>query len=148
MNRSHANQPAGAGDPSRDEAVSALFANLVIQSSNMALIFLGRLPHPETGKHETDLESARLFIDQLEMFEVKTRGNLNAEEQKLLTQNLTALRLAFVEAVDRQPAAPPVAKSAPAPAAPSPTPNPPPPPPPASPAPDEAESRKKFTKKY
>ena len=137
-------KPTGAGEPSREEMTTALFANLVIQNANMALMFLGRVPHPETGKAEVDLDAARLFIDQLEMLEVKTRGNLTSQEQHLLGQNLTALRLAFVEAAERPPA-PAEPKAAPAPAAPA---------GPAAPAAEpaqpaeEAESRKKFTKKY
>jgi hypothetical protein len=34
------------------------------------------------------------------MLEVKTKGNLSKEEDALLKQNLMALRLAFVEAVE------------------------------------------------
>lgn len=126
--------------PTRDEMLSALFANLVIQTTNLAMIFLGRVPHPETGKLETDLQSARLFIDQLEMLEAKTRGNLDAQERQLLAQNLTALRLAFVEATDRQPQ-PSRSPAAAKPAAPTPDAEP-------GNASDDAETRKKFTKKY
>ena len=90
--------PANA---SRGELMSALFAGMVIQQTNLALMLLGKIPHPETGKTLQDIESAKMFIDQLEMIEVKTRGNLDRQEEKLLKQSLTALRLAFVEAIDR-----------------------------------------------
>ena len=86
--------------PNTEEMHSALFAYLVMQQANMAMMLLGKTPHPETGQTIRDLESAKLFIDQLEMLEAKTKGNLNAEESKLLKQNLMALRLAFVEAAD------------------------------------------------
>lgn len=135
---------------SREEVISALFANLVIQQTNMAFMFLGRVPHPETGEVVQDFESAKFFIDQLEMIEAKTKGNLDKREEGLLKQSLTGLRMAFVEAVN--------AKG-------SPTENTISQPPassrekpvetaqPASPAPDikspaEDESRKKFSKKY
>jgi hypothetical protein len=144
---SNPNQPdTSAATPSSKEVTSAMFASLVIQQSNMASIFLGLVPHPETGKVERDLEHARYFIDQLEMIEVKTRGNLDKMEEGLLKQSLTSLRLAFVEAVSK-PAPTDVAeeKSAPASTAPSPT----------EPAVDSAttppaaeDSKKKFTKKY
>ena len=91
--------PANA---SREETLSALFAGMVIQQTNMALMLLGKMPHPETGKTLQDIESAKMFIDQLEMIEAKTRGNLDRQEEKLLKQSLTVLRLAFVEAIDRQ----------------------------------------------
>ncbi len=90
---------------SREEIMSALFANMIVQNTNMAFMFLGRMPHPETGELLQDLESARFFIDQLEMIEVKTRGNLDAREDQLLKQSLTSLRMAFVEAVSKPAAA-------------------------------------------
>ena len=87
---------AAAGEK---EMMSAMFASLVLQQTNMATIFLGLAPHPQTGKTAQDLEHAKYFIDQLEMLEAKTRGNLDKHEEGLLKQSLTSLRLAFVEAV-------------------------------------------------
>ena len=82
------------------------------------------------------------------MLAVKTKGNLDKREEQLLQQNLTALRMAFVETLrDQGAAATEPAKGAAGPSAmatgTSAHPNI------ASPAPDsEEESRKKFTKKY
>jgi len=112
-----------------------------------ALMLLGKAPHPETQNTMLDLDGAKMFIDQLEMLEVKTRGNLKADESKLLKQSLTALRLAFVQAIDSQ--SPSTAAEEPKePAAPA-------HPPETSSAPDQAstpgseeEARKKFSKKY
>jgi hypothetical protein len=87
-----------------NENLSALFLNLVLSQSSMALVLLGRTPHPQTGETLRELDSARMLIDQLEMLEVKTRGNLTAPEAALLKQSLTTLRLAFVEAVNEPPA--------------------------------------------
>ncbi len=128
--------------------MSGLFANMILQQTSMALMFLGKTPHPESGKMVNEPEAARMFIDQLEMLEVKTKGNLTAEESRLLQQSLMTVRMAFVEAVDKRgppPAAaeqtPPASETSKA-ATPDQT-----PPPAASPAPEE-EPRKKFTKKY
>ena len=99
----------------------------------MALMCLGHAPNPQTGATMRDLEAARMFIDQLEMIEVKTKGNLARDEEKLLQQSLMHLRLAFVEAVEH----PEPAKSAPAAEVPS-----------ATDAPSEEESSQRFTKKY
>src|SRR5438477_4403396 len=85
------------GEPTPEEIMSALFANLVIQNTNMALMFLGKVPHPQTGQPIKDLESAQMFIDQLEMLAYKTRGNLDNDEQQLLKQSLVSLRMSFVE---------------------------------------------------
>src|ERR1043165_9201891 len=96
------NEPKASSEhpPSRDEMMSALFAHLVMQQSNMAMMLMGKAPHPETGKPVRDLESAKLFIDLLEMLEAKTEGNLTKEEQNLLKQTLMAVRMGFVEAVE------------------------------------------------
>src|SRR3974377_2099135 len=77
---------------SPDEIRSALFAHLVVQQSSMALMLLGKTAHPETGKTVRDLDAAQYFIDQLEMLEFKTKGNLNPEEAGLLKQSLMAPR--------------------------------------------------------
>ena len=139
---------------SREEILSALFANMVIQQTNMAMMLMGKAAHPETGQFYHDVDSARMFIDQLEMLEVKTKGNLNKQEEGLLKQALAALHMAFVEAVDAPAPATsqkiepqpgkdqaPAAQASPAPEA---------KPPAAAPADAEAseESRKKFSKKY
>jgi len=131
---------------SPEEIMSALFANLVVQQTNMALMLLGRMPHPETGETVRDIESAKMFIDQLEMIEFKTRGNLDSREDKLLKQSLTALRMAFVEAIDSQEIEQPKATSTPS-AQTTQAPTPGKAGGSAGPT-GEEESRKKFTKKY
>jgi hypothetical protein len=140
---------------SREEIMSMLFANMVIQQTNMAMMLLGKVAHPESGEFIQDVEAAKMFIDQLAMLEAKTKGNLSKQEEQLMKQALAELRMAFVEAVN-SPAGhgtPAPAPSAPEvePTAPAATPPPAPearatPAPPGQPAPDE--SRKKFSKKY
>jgi hypothetical protein len=132
--------PTEAG---RDEILSALFGQLVLQQANMAMMLLGKVAHPESGEVVKDLDAARLFIDQLEMLEAKTKGNLNKQEASLLKQSLMSLRMAFVEAVDSpqtqagtKPAEPAAAPSA------GPTTEPS-----QAPSTDE-DHRKKFSKKY
>ena len=100
MSESQSTGPDLSG-ASRDQLMSARFAAMVLQQTNMASMLLGQAPHPETGQAMLDLDAARMFIDQLEMLETKTQGNLSAEESRLLSQSLTSLRLAFVEAADK-----------------------------------------------
>ena len=88
---------------SREEMMSALFAHMIIQNTNMALMLLGQVPHPESGEKLHDFDAAKMFIDQLEMLEVKTKGNLTRDEEKLLQQSLTHLRLTFVQSVENPP---------------------------------------------
>ena len=47
-----------------------------------------------------DLDLARHTIDLLAMLQEKTRGNLNFEEQRLLENSITLLRVRYVQAVD------------------------------------------------
>jgi hypothetical protein len=143
--------PHEVGDhASREEVLAALFANMVVQQTNMALLFLGKVPHPETGERIQDVNAARMFIDQLEMLEAKTKGNLDKREEGLLKQSLMTLRMAFVEAVERGPAASPQQESAPATGkvAPAAGAEEQKPSTPAGAPGEDAESRKKFTKKY
>ena len=135
-----------------EEMMAALFAQLVMQQANMAMMLLGKVPHPQTGKTFRDLEGARLFIDQLEMLEAKTRGNLNKDEETLLKQSLMSLRLAFVEAVEKPPQSAPAGGTAPA-EKPAAEPSTPPVKEASAPSadlgsPSDAESKKKFSKKY
>ena len=125
------------------DTLSARFAHLVVQQSSMAMMLLGKSPHPETGQTVRDLDAARFFIDQLEMLEHKTKGNLTQEEATLLKQSLMSLRLAFVESVNSPPPAQAGAEPAGAAASPAPDAGPKP-----AAAPSESESHKKFTKKY
>ena len=130
-------------EPSREEMHSALFAQLVMQQSNMALMLMGKVPHPESGQAVKDLEAARLFVDQLEMLETKTKGNLTKEEAGLLKQSLMSLRLAFVEAVESPKPQKESKVAEPSPPQPDPNQNA------AATSPsEEDEHRKKFSKKY
>jgi hypothetical protein len=88
-----------------ESMLSALFASMVMQQTNMALMLLGKVPSPETGKPVYDTDAAQMMIDQLAMLEVKTKGNLDEQESHLLRNSLMTLRMAFVEAIDRQPPA-------------------------------------------
>ncbi|HXT11144.1 MAG TPA: DUF1844 domain-containing protein [Candidatus Angelobacter sp.] len=91
------------GGISREEMMSALFAQLVVQQSNMAMLLMGKVPHPQTGQTVRDMDAARLFIDQLEMLEAKTKGNLTKDEDQLLKQSLMSLHMAFVDAANTPP---------------------------------------------
>ena len=80
---------------SREETLR--FLDMVSLFSTQAMIGLGKMVNPVTGKADKNLPAARLFIDTLEMLEHKTKGNLNSDETKLLQATLTDLRLMFVE---------------------------------------------------
>jgi hypothetical protein len=74
------------------------FIELVMMQAQQAAMFLGHVPNPQTGQPEVNLEFARMFIDQIEMLQEKTRGNLSNEETQMLNSVLSDLRLAFLQA--------------------------------------------------
>lgn len=73
------------------------FLDLVGLFSTQAMIGLGKIANPATGKAEKQLPAARAFIDMLEMLQRKTTGNLSPDETRLLQSTLTDLRVMFVE---------------------------------------------------
>ena len=127
------------------------FIEFVMMQAQQAAMFLGRIPNPQTGKPEVNLEIARMFIDQLEMIHEKTRGNLTSEESEILSRVLSDLQLTFVQASGTNTPAAATASAIPEVPASSPEPEPAlaaaAPEPASEPAPD-SETRKKFTKSY
>src|SRR5437773_8896324 len=126
------------------------FIEFVMMHAQNAALFLGQIPNPRTGEAEINLDLARMFIDQLEMIQEKTRSNLTNEEAMVLRNTLSNLQMAYVEASGAaqpqraaQSEAPKSAASQPAE---QPTSAAPEQPPPIASAESESESRKKFTK--
>ena len=76
----------------------SLFGILALSLCNAALVGLGEIPEPETGKAQKDLRVAKDNIDLLLMLQQKTKGNLTQEELELLESMLFDLRLKYVEA--------------------------------------------------
>jgi hypothetical protein len=74
------------------------FIEFVMMHAQNAALFLGQIPNPKTGQPEINLDLARMFIDQLEMIQEKTRGNLTNEEAMVLRNALSNLQMAYVEA--------------------------------------------------
>jgi len=88
---------AATAAPSRDEqAASAQFVNLIRNLAATAAANLGEMPNPFTGQVEVDLDGARQVIDLLQALQIKTRGNLSAEESRLLESLLYDLKMAVV----------------------------------------------------
>jgi Domain of unknown function (DUF1844) len=134
--------------------LSQRFIEFVVMHAQNAALFLGQIPNPRTGEAEVNLDLARMFIDQLAMIQEKTRGNLTSEEAKVLSNALSNLQMAYVEAsggAGPQGAPGPTTEQAEEPA-----PKPAEPPSagksetsePVASSEAETESRKKFTKSY
>ena len=73
------------------------FGTFLVGLSTQALMLLGDIPDPQTGKPELDLVGAQQLIDIIGMLERKTRGNLDREEAQLIEAVLYELRMKYVE---------------------------------------------------
>jgi hypothetical protein len=80
---------------------AALFLQLVLGLQQAAMVALGKLMNPMSGKLERSLEGARNTIDTLAAIEARTRGNLESDEQRVLTQVLTDLRMNYLDEVKK-----------------------------------------------
>ncbi|MBI3985391.1 MAG: DUF1844 domain-containing protein [Lentisphaerae bacterium] len=78
----------------------SLFINLVVMFATSTMQQLGKIINPVTGKTEINLESAQMTIDMLDMLEAKTRGNLDADEAKIINDSLASLKMNFVETAE------------------------------------------------
>jgi len=74
------------------------FSHFVMSLAETTLFHLGLIRIPGSDEPRKDIQAARQTIDLLALMEEKTRGNLTESEQKLLTETLFQLRMAFVEA--------------------------------------------------
>ena len=73
------------------------FATFVLSMSSSALVHLGEVPEPESGQVMENVLAAKQTIDILCMLESKTKGNLTAQEARLLRDMLFELRMKYVQ---------------------------------------------------
>jgi hypothetical protein len=94
---------AAASSAARSDAEAALepvsFSTFVLGLSTQALLHLGEIQSPLTGKTERDMAAAKHVIDILGILRDKTRNNLERAEEQLLETILYDLRLRYVELV-------------------------------------------------
>jgi len=74
------------------------FPAFVVSLAHTAAVHFGDVEDPVSGaRGEPNLPAAQQMIEVLSLLEVKTRGNLTAEERQLLEQILYELRMRYVE---------------------------------------------------
>ena len=73
------------------------FAALLTGFATQALMNLGAIRNPFSGKRDVDIAAARYTIDLLGILEEKCLGNLTEDEQKYMGSMLYDLRMRFVE---------------------------------------------------
>ncbi len=93
--RGSAEEPAPA--PELEALPAADFTSFLLSLGTSALFHLGLVAEPGAdAPAKPNLPVARHTIDTLELLELKTKGNLSAEESELLRTLLTDLRMRFV----------------------------------------------------
>jgi len=80
-----------------EEPVS--FSTFLLGLSTQALLHLGEIEDPTSGRVERDLGAAKHVIDILGILKDKTRSNLEPAETQLLDAVLYDLRMRYVELV-------------------------------------------------
>ena len=79
------------------EQFDVMFYQLILSLQQTAMVHLGKVMSPLSGKIDRNLPAAKQNIDLLETIQRKTKGNLTADEQKLLDHMLFELRMNYVE---------------------------------------------------
>ena len=77
-----------------------------------AMLHLGKMSNPSTGKTERNLVQAKMSVDILEMLSKKTKGNLDKDEEKFLANVLADAQLNYASEASK-PGDPPESKKAP-----------------------------------
>jgi len=80
-----------------DQLPEINFPTFIISLNASALVNLGAIEDPASGKKVKNLSVAKQTIDILSMLEEKTRGNLTEEEEKILKNILYDLRIIYVK---------------------------------------------------
>ncbi len=88
---------ADRGERRPGELPEADFKTLTGVLASQAIMGLGAVGDPKTGRVVVDLPAAKFSIDLLGVLEARTKGNLTEDEAKELTQILTELRARFVQ---------------------------------------------------
>lgn len=78
------------------QPLEANFSTLVLSVASSAAMSLGMAPDPATGKTHVDKKMAQFNIDLLEVLKEKSNNNRTDEEDKLLSQLISDLKMKFV----------------------------------------------------
>ena len=73
------------------------FKEYIAFLSTNALLGLGLVENPVTGKTEKNASLVRFTIEILDMLKEKTKGNLDDEEKKMLDATTANLKFQFLE---------------------------------------------------
>jgi len=81
------------------------FISFLADLVTTAQVYLEGIRNPETEEVVINLGLVKRIIDNIEMLEEKTKGNLTAPEANFLANTLYELRMGYVRAINSQAAA-------------------------------------------
>lgn len=94
---SAADSDCSCGDCGGEHCMPApTFTTFILSMASSAMVNLGEVPDPATGKQETSLVLAKHTIDIISMLQDKIMNGLDEEETRLLEGVLYELRMKFV----------------------------------------------------
>ena len=88
--------PVSPGGGESGGGMPVTFASFVISLGSSSLMLMGEQLDPQQPAMPVNLPQAKEIIDLLSVLDVKTKGNLNTEEQTVLRDMLYALRMKYV----------------------------------------------------
>lgn len=71
------------------------FPTFIVSMATQAMMLMGEVPE-ELRQEQVNLPAAKQTIDIIALLEEKTKGNLNDQEAKLVSDVLMSLRMAYV----------------------------------------------------
>jgi len=77
------------------------FVQLIFSLKTSAIMQLGKIANPLTGKIERNLNEAKYTIDMLNMIKEKTKGNLTSDEQKIIDDAVFELQMNYIDEVKK-----------------------------------------------
>lgn len=89
--------------PHDDQMLQFDFITFLLSLHHSAACHLGAAPEPETNTCRENLPLAKQTIDILGMLQEKTQGNLTGEEERILSEILYDLRMAYIKAIKQKP---------------------------------------------
>lgn len=85
-------------NPAASAETTRKFVQFIMVQAQNILYVLGRIPTPEGERLPPNLQAAKMMIDHLDLIALKTEGNLNPQEAKILKEAIQQVQMAFVEA--------------------------------------------------
>ncbi len=89
------------GKISKEELSEFMFLQYTSALVNSGMQHLGKIMNPSTNKIEKNLEASQGIIELLSMLKEKTKGNLSAIEEKIISDGLANLQLNYVDEISR-----------------------------------------------